>query len=144
MKLEYRWTNQQHILPSSAERSAAGTSAGFQGSAPQLFNTGNYAMVWSGRYLLVQLRLFDQARVRRGDPPLELSMSECLICRMNWQPLIDSDFGKKNGALVFAHPRVDWSGQSVFDIKGNPYENQCANGEGFGAGSNRLGDGCAG
>jgi multiple sugar transport system substrate-binding protein len=76
LKLGYRWTYVDHILPTAAEK-LADAAFGYGGEVPQLFNNGNYAMMWNGRYLLIQLREFNKSRARHGQPPLDLTLVEC-------------------------------------------------------------------
>ena len=56
LRLEKKWTEEDHILPSAAERSSFNTSSAFAGSQYSLFERGNYAMVPSGRWALIMLR----------------------------------------------------------------------------------------
>lgn len=58
LKLKYKWTYEDHLIPSLAERVGFDTGAGFGGPKLQLFGRGNYGMVTGGRWLLVQLRKF--------------------------------------------------------------------------------------
>ncbi|MBN2312192.1 MAG: carbohydrate ABC transporter substrate-binding protein [Candidatus Hydrogenedentes bacterium] len=58
IKLLYKWTYEDHILPSSAERDSFDTQSGYGGAVLQLFNRGNYALFPMGRYALIQLRKF--------------------------------------------------------------------------------------
>ncbi|MDX1682948.1 MAG: extracellular solute-binding protein, partial [Phycisphaeraceae bacterium] len=67
LKLKYKWMYEDHLIPSLAERSGFDTASGFGGPKLQLFDRGNYALVTGGRWLLVQLRKFDQ---------MDLSISE--------------------------------------------------------------------
>lgn len=56
----YRWTYQDHLLPSAADIASFSTESGYGGANMQLFNRGNYAMITIGRYGLIQLRKFGQ------------------------------------------------------------------------------------
>lgn len=74
----HRWTFVDHILPQSEDLEAmASQQAGYGGNAFQLFNRGNLAMLYSGRYALIQFRAFNDARRRRGEAPLDMSVVEC-------------------------------------------------------------------
>ena len=76
LQKRYDWTYRDHLLPTLSETQSASTASGLKGSGPQLFNSGAYGMVFSGRYLLVQFRLFDAARAARGEPQLDLGTAE--------------------------------------------------------------------
>lgn len=69
LKLVHQWTYVDHILPSAADREAFATEAGYGGSTFQLFNSGNYAMVWCGRYALIQFREFGGLELAVSEPP---------------------------------------------------------------------------
>lgn len=71
-----KWTEVDHILPSGSDRESFSTESGYGGAGPQLFNNGNYAMTFTGRYLLIQFRKFNIDRVRAGRPPMQLGVSE--------------------------------------------------------------------
>jgi len=68
LRLLYRWTYELHLMPSASEQSAFATEAGYGGGGPQLFYRGNYAMMRSGRYMLIQFRKFEK--------PMDLAVSE--------------------------------------------------------------------
>lgn len=76
LHLNYKWTYQDRILPSRADRESFATNAGYGGSTMQLFNSGNYAMYRSGRYALIQLREFSLQARKDGKGPLRLAVSE--------------------------------------------------------------------
>ncbi|MBT7166161.1 MAG: extracellular solute-binding protein [Victivallales bacterium] len=76
LKLVYKWTYEDHILPSKADRDSFATDAGYGGSTMQLFNSGNYAMFRCGRYGLIQLREFSLERRKDNRPALQLEVSE--------------------------------------------------------------------
>jgi len=65
MKLLYKWTYEDHLLPSSAENASFSTASGYAGSVPQLFNDGRIALMWQGRHLIIQFREFDKIRSRQ-------------------------------------------------------------------------------
>ncbi|MDP0499862.1 MAG: ABC transporter substrate-binding protein [Verrucomicrobiota bacterium JB022] len=64
----HRWTFEERLLPTAADRASFTTSSGFGGPALQLFREGRVGMVMMGRYALLQLRRFDE--------PLQLAVSE--------------------------------------------------------------------
>lgn len=76
LRLNHKWTYQDRILPSRADRESFATNAGYGGSSMQLFNSGNYAMYRSGRYALIQLREFSLERRKDGRAALKLAVSE--------------------------------------------------------------------
>ncbi|GIW77822.1 MAG: hypothetical protein KatS3mg104_2885 [Phycisphaerae bacterium] len=76
MKTYLRWQNDLKIIPSAVDRAGFATDSGYGGQDAQLFNAGNYAMLFTGRYLLIQFRKFNLDRVRSGKPPMELGFSE--------------------------------------------------------------------
>ena len=76
LRLIYKWTYQDRILPSLADRQSFTTDAGYGGSTMQLFNNGNYAMFRCGRYGLIQLREFSLERRRHDRPALRLEVCE--------------------------------------------------------------------
>ncbi|MCX6986395.1 MAG: extracellular solute-binding protein, partial [Lentisphaerae bacterium] len=53
-----KWIEVDHILPSAAEVASFSTDSGYGGAAFQLFYKGNFAMVSTGRFALVQFRQF--------------------------------------------------------------------------------------
>lgn len=65
----YRWTYQDHLLPSAADIASFSTESGYGGANIQLFNKGNYAMVDIGRYALIQFRKFGQMNLGLVEPP---------------------------------------------------------------------------
>jgi multiple sugar transport system substrate-binding protein len=69
LELKLKWTFEDHLLPSAAERDSFGTSAGYGGSMLQLFSSGNYAMFQMGRYALIQLRRFGAMDLAVVEPP---------------------------------------------------------------------------
>ena len=68
-KLWYKWTHQDHLMPTRGERESFTTGTGYGGSTMQLFNTGNYAMFLMGRYALIQLRQFEGLELAVCEPP---------------------------------------------------------------------------
>ncbi|MEM1210380.1 MAG: extracellular solute-binding protein [Planctomycetota bacterium] len=67
-----RWIYDLHLLPSPEDVSAMQVSGGWGGSSPRLFNEGRLALLYSGRYMLIQFRQF----VQDGGDPLELGVVE--------------------------------------------------------------------
>lgn len=64
-----KWTEDDHLFPNSADRASFATqSTGWGGGPGQLFANGNFAMMSSGRYQLMQLREFKK--------PLQLAVVE--------------------------------------------------------------------
>jgi multiple sugar transport system substrate-binding protein len=62
-----------HIIPSNADLAAMTASGGYGGTSPQKFNSGEYAMIHAGRYLLIQMRQFDADRKKKGLPLLDMT-----------------------------------------------------------------------
>ncbi len=87
LELRYKWTYEDHIIPTAAERSSFSTMAGYGGSGLALFGSGNYAMVIGGRYLLIQFRVFSDERREEGRPPMSLSVSEWPVGSMPCSPV---------------------------------------------------------
>lgn len=54
-----KWTEEDHLFPNSADRESFATQAGWGGGPGQLFANGNFAMICSGRYQLMQFRQFE-------------------------------------------------------------------------------------
>jgi len=69
LKLLHKWTYDDHILPSAADRESFSTASGYGGATLQLFNNGNYAMFMMGRYALIQLREFGSLELAVTEPP---------------------------------------------------------------------------
>lgn len=69
LKLKYKWTYDDHLIPSLAERSSFDTQSGFGGPKLQLFAKGNYALVAGGRWMLVQFRKFGAMDMTICEPP---------------------------------------------------------------------------
>ena len=69
MRLIYKWTYVDHIIPSKAEQASFDTAGGYGGPVLQLFNQGNYAMFGMGRYALIQLRKFGNLNLTVVEPP---------------------------------------------------------------------------
>jgi len=69
LKLLYKWTYEDHLLPTKAEQLSFSTEGSFGGSVFQLFHRGNYAMVRSGRWSLIQFRRFGRMEMAVSEPP---------------------------------------------------------------------------
>ncbi|MCC7350841.1 MAG: carbohydrate ABC transporter substrate-binding protein [Phycisphaerales bacterium] len=67
------WMEVDHIIPSNADLAAMTASGGYGGTSPQKFNSGEYAMIHAGRYLLIQMRQFDADRKKKGLPLLDMT-----------------------------------------------------------------------
>ncbi len=89
LHLMYRWTFEDHLLPTPAQAASVAAQAGFLNPLQMLFNSGNVAMIYSGRFALVQLRRFHRAS---GLIPLAVS---------------DPPYGKfPNSVMIMAGPAV--------------------------------------
>ncbi|MBL8993255.1 MAG: extracellular solute-binding protein [Spirochaetia bacterium] len=56
LKRIYRWIYVDHLLPSAAERASFTIEQGYGGLSFQLFFHGQYAMIHTGRWAMIQLR----------------------------------------------------------------------------------------
>lgn len=73
----YQWTYVDNIMPTPEDNDAfAAQQSGYGGGDFQLFNRGNLAMLYAGRFALIQVRKFDAIRASRGEAPLNLAMVE--------------------------------------------------------------------
>ena len=70
LHLLYRWTFLDHLLPTPAQQASFTSRPGYGGTTLQLFNSGRYAMISTGRYMLIQLRKFYKTT---GPVPLAVS-----------------------------------------------------------------------
>jgi multiple sugar transport system substrate-binding protein len=75
LKLIARW-RQMHIIPSKADEASFSTGTAYGGASGYLFSAGNYGILWTGRYLIIQFRQDNISRVARGEPPLKLTVVE--------------------------------------------------------------------
>ena len=65
-----RWIYELNILPTPDDQDAFSSAQGYGGAALQLFNSGQYAMVGGGRWLLIQMRRFDNlGELKIVEPP---------------------------------------------------------------------------
>lgn len=76
LKRYKKWMDVDHIIPSKVDQSQFNTASGYGGASPQLFNSGNYAMMYSGRYMLIMFRQFDETRKKKGEPLLDMATAE--------------------------------------------------------------------
>ena len=74
--LQYKWTFVDRLAPTEVEREAFATGGNFRWASLSLFENGNYAMVRSGRWALVQFRQFSDERRAEGREPMKLAISE--------------------------------------------------------------------
>jgi multiple sugar transport system substrate-binding protein len=77
----YQWTYQDRILPNAADKASFTVESGYGGQSAQLFTSedaarGQYAMMWTGRYLLIEFRKYDAVRKARGQAPIDYGVSE--------------------------------------------------------------------
>jgi multiple sugar transport system substrate-binding protein len=77
----YDWTYDKRLLPSAADRAAFTAESRFGIQAAQLFASddpaqGQLGLLWTGRYMLIELRKYDAARKRRGRPLMDLAVTE--------------------------------------------------------------------
>jgi multiple sugar transport system substrate-binding protein len=70
------WMEVDHIIPSSADLAAMSAVGGYGGTSPQKFNSGEFAMIQAGRYLLIQMRQFDAERRKKGLPLLDMTTAD--------------------------------------------------------------------
>ena len=61
LELLYKWTYEDHLFPSAAEKESFPAEGGFIGGSMSLLNDGTFGMVAIGRWCLVRLREFEQA-----------------------------------------------------------------------------------
>ena len=62
-ELQYKWVNEDHLMPSAAERASENTAeagGGFGGNSISNFIHGRYAMIRIGRYINMNLRLLPE------------------------------------------------------------------------------------
>jgi len=60
-RMIYKWTYVDHLVPSDAEKASLSVEQGYGESEFQLMHRGYYAMVYSGRHALIQLRKMQPA-----------------------------------------------------------------------------------
>ncbi len=59
LELLYKWTYEDHLFPSAAEKESFPAEGGFVGGSMPLLNDGTFGMVAIGRWCLVRLREFE-------------------------------------------------------------------------------------
>jgi len=69
MALMRKWTYDDHILPSAADKASFDTEGGWGGQSFQLFKNGRYAMFASGRWALMLFRKFGAMPLAVVEPP---------------------------------------------------------------------------
>lgn len=61
LKTVRKWIYEDHIIPSQADLESVSVEQGYGGIYPQLFANGNMAMIYTGRYALIQIRAMKKA-----------------------------------------------------------------------------------
>jgi multiple sugar transport system substrate-binding protein len=56
LKLNYKWVYEDHLAPTAAEMASFATEYGYGGLSYQLLNKGNFGMVDTGRWAMIQMR----------------------------------------------------------------------------------------
>jgi len=108
LQLVHKWTHEDRLLPSAADRQSFSVDAGYGGQNPQVFVSadparGQFALHWSGRHQLIGFRDINAARVKRGEPPLDLG-----VCEAPHGGFPNTTIGTR-AAMVYAggpHPRL--------------------------------------
>ena len=67
--LIHKWTYEDRILPSAADKASFDTEGGWGGQSFQLFKDGRYAMFASGRWALMLFRRFGAMQLAVVEPP---------------------------------------------------------------------------
>ena len=77
MELRLKWmTEEPRLLPTATERNSFSASSGYGGAGVAMFTQGNYALLNSGRYMLIQYRKISDERVAAGGKRLQLAVVE--------------------------------------------------------------------
>lgn len=71
LRLLHKWTHEDRILPSAADVASFSTESGYGGAIFQLLHDGNYAMITTGRYVLIQLRKMEPVTLAVSHLPAE-------------------------------------------------------------------------
>lgn len=71
-----RWTDEDRLLPSDADRAALNIEGGFGWPGAQLFASGRYALLLSSRYMVIRFRAMNRDRQRQGRALLQLAAVE--------------------------------------------------------------------
>jgi ABC-type glycerol-3-phosphate transport system substrate-binding protein len=69
LALEWKWTYADRLLPSQADRSSFTSEGGWGSIDFQLFKSGQFGMVASGRWALMQFRKFGEMQLAVVEPP---------------------------------------------------------------------------
>jgi multiple sugar transport system substrate-binding protein len=69
LALIHKWTYEDRILPSAADRASFETEGGWGGQSFQLFKSGRYALFASGRWALMLFRQFGAMELAVVEPP---------------------------------------------------------------------------
>lgn len=64
-----KWTYEDHLLPSAADKASFDTAGGWGGQSFQLFKSGRYALFASGRWALMLFRKFGAMPLAVSEPP---------------------------------------------------------------------------
>ncbi len=78
LELIYKWTYEDHILPTAADMDAFDSEAGEGGPELYLFDKGNYATFLKGRWVLIRLREQQEDRLLRNEPLMELDVVQSM------------------------------------------------------------------
>ncbi len=77
----YKWSyeGKYRLMPNAGDKASFATESGYGGPDAQLFShddpaRGQYAMFFTGRYLLIIFRQINEARAAQGKPPLDLDV----------------------------------------------------------------------
>ena len=76
LELMRKWTYEDRLIPSGADRNSFATGGGYGGAGPDIFEQGYYGMLKAGRWNLIRFRQTNADRHARGEPPLELGTCE--------------------------------------------------------------------
>jgi len=74
--LRYKWTYEDRLLPTTADKGSFAALSGYGGVNFALFAQGNFAMVRSGRWASIAFRKYTDDRKKAGREPLKLAVSE--------------------------------------------------------------------
>ena len=109
MELRLRWMSEEpRLLPTASERNSFSASSGYGGAGVAMFTLGNYALLNSGRYMLIQYRKISDERVAAGGERLKLGVVE--------QP-----YGEMPVANTFTRATAIYAGGKYSGVK-NPDE----------------------
>ena len=74
--LRYKWTYEDRLLPTTADKGSFSSTSGYGGANFALFAQGNFALVRSGRWASIAFRQYTDDRRKAGREPLKLAVSE--------------------------------------------------------------------